>query len=203
MKRPLLVALVLALAVVAGAQTGPFSYSVTGSAITSGSPTNVGTATYGQIGFSALPTEGEWFQFTDSTAGVKRFHFTATLTNNWDVLIADTLANQMLYLVRALQCDESGKETQYKCTGVGTILYSVSYNNSPYYIRLTPRAGGTAANQTFTADASNDDEFAISQSPSGGTDATPCAAGAMKYNSSYLYVCTSTDTWKRATLGSF
>lgn len=198
MRRLALVAVALALAAPAWSQS--LSYTA-GASLTTATPVNAATATYGQVTFAAVPVAGEWFQYVDGVNGTVRFTFVVgdPVANN-DVKIADTVANQAAYLGQAIQCSEVGKDVNYKCTNTST-LYTVLVGSD--YTRLTPMGSGAAYNQTFTFQADNDDEFAVVQSPSGGVTATACAAGMMRYDASYVYVCTATNVWKRAALSSY
>lgn len=43
----------------------------------------------------------------------------------------------------------------------------------------------------------------VQQSFTPGSSSTACAAGTISWDASFVYVCTATNTWKRATLGAF
>lgn len=67
-------------------------------------------------------------------------------------------------------------------TGVGTSSAALTYNPSSGSLTV----GSLQATLSTPASSS-----------------AACTAGAIVWDASYIYVCTATDTWKRATLGTF
>lgn len=116
--------------------------------------------------------------------------------------------------------ESSGNYNAIQFNAIGTTMEAYDGAASTITLTMTPGAGtgfeysdATLYQNFFTSATANygigmyadsDSEMRLDANravPSTATDA--CLKGAIRYDASYIYICTATNTWKRATLATW